>query len=164
MSAVLNTYSQCPTTLDSIFSSNSRQHSKSVIGATLSFFNDQPLSQLVNLFSRDIRNVAQHLAVLAIANSHFAGELAVITTTIVITTPAFLLPGALIGVVYYLFAIVCMSASRDQIIETSRCTLPSRHLSDILSGIVTIRAYGAEGRYAARTLNLIDKCNQTSFF
>ncbi|KAK7408556.1 hypothetical protein QQX98_009261 [Neonectria punicea] len=96
---------------------------------------------------------------------HFAGALAGITILIVSITPAFLFPGALISAAYYLIAVVYMTASRDlKDMESNRRTPLVQHLGETLSGIVTIRAYGAEGEYSAMGLSLLDKSSQPSFF
>lgn len=138
---------------------------KSVLSATLKFFDDKSFGQLIGLFSADMRTVDQDLAVLAIATLHFVGAL--IATTILITfiTPQFFLPAIFISLVYYLIAKVYISSSSDlKALESARQSPVLQHLGETLSGIVTIRAYGAEREYLANSSSLVQKLNQPSFF
>lgn len=86
---------------------------QSVINATLKFFDDESFGKIIGVFSRDMQTVDQDLAVLAIATLHFVGVLAGTTILIVIITPAFVLPGIIISVVYYLIAVIYITGSRD---------------------------------------------------
>ncbi|KAK0726480.1 P-loop containing nucleoside triphosphate hydrolase protein [Apiosordaria backusii] len=138
---------------------------KSVLSATLKFFDDKSFGQLIGLFSGDMRTVDQDLAVLAIATLHFVGSLIATTILIVVITPQFFLPAILISVVYYFIAKVYISSSSDlKALESTRQSPVLQHLGETLSGIVTIRAYGAEREYLANSSALLRKLNQPSFF
>lgn len=58
-----------------------------------------------------------------------------------------------------------MTAARDlkQIESTQRSPL-LQYLSETLSGITTIRAYGTVGQFLEEILNRIDRANRLSFF
>lgn len=138
---------------------------KSVLGATLKFFDNKSFGQLIALFSGDMRTVDQDLAVLAIATLHFVGALIATTVLIIVITPQFFLPAILISLVYYFIAKVYISSSSDlKALESTRHTPVLQHLGETLSGIVTIRAYGAERDYLAKSSALIQKLNQPSYF
>jgi ABC-type multidrug transport system fused ATPase/permease subunit len=138
---------------------------KSVLSATLAFFDDKSFGQLIGLVSTDMRTVDQDLAVLAIATLHFVGSLTATTILIVVITPQFLLPAILISLVYYFIAKVYIASSSGlKALESTRQSPVLQHLGETLSGIVTIRAYGAEREYLANSSALIRKLNQPSFF
>ncbi|KAK4171731.1 putative ATP-dependent bile acid permease [Triangularia setosa] len=138
---------------------------KSVLSAALNFFDDKSFGQLIGLFSGDMRTVDQDLAVLAIATLHFVGSLMATTILIVVITPQFLLPAILISLVYYFIAKVYIYSSSDlKTLESTRQSPVLQHLGETLSGIVTIRAYGAEREYLANSSALLRKLNQPSFF
>jgi ABC-type multidrug transport system fused ATPase/permease subunit len=138
---------------------------KSVLSATLKFFDDKSFGQLIGLFSSDMRTVDQDLAVLAIATLHFVGSLVATTILIVAISPQFFFPAILISLVYYFIAKVYISSSSGLKALESTCQSPVlQHLGETLSGIVTIRAYGAEREYLASNSALLRKLNQPSFF
>ncbi|KAK3358571.1 P-loop containing nucleoside triphosphate hydrolase protein [Lasiosphaeria ovina] len=138
---------------------------KSILGASLKYFNDKSFGQIVGLFSRDMQTIDQDLAVLALATLHFIGALMGITILIIAITPQFLLPAVLISFIYYLIATIYITSSNDlKTLETTRRSPVFQHLGETLSGIVTIRAYGAEREYSATSLRLLGRFNQPSFF
>ncbi|KAK4249370.1 putative ATP-dependent bile acid permease [Corynascus novoguineensis] len=138
---------------------------KSVLGATLKFLDSKSFGQLIELFSGDMRTVDQDLAVLAIATLHFVGALIATTVLIIVITPQFFLPAIFISLVYYFIAKVYISSSSDlKTLESTRHTPVLQHLGETLSGIVTIRAYGAERDYLAKSSALLQKLNQPSYF
>ncbi|KAJ4290019.1 hypothetical protein N0V88_006820 [Collariella sp. IMI 366227] len=138
---------------------------RSVLSATLKFFDDKSFGQLIGLFSRDMRTVDQDLAVLAIATLHFLGSLIATTILLVVISPQFLFPAILISLVYYYVAKVYISSSSGlKALESARQSPVFQHFGETLSGIVTIRAYGAEREYLANSSALLQKLNQPSFF
>lgn len=142
-----------------------QQLMRSIMNATFKFFDDTSFGQIINRVSRDLQTVDQDLAVLAVATLHFLGALAGIIILIAIITPAFLGPGVFISVAYYLIGVIYITASRYlKVIESTQRTPLFQHLGETISGITTIRAYGAVGQYSTRNLVRIDKANRPSFF
>ncbi|KAI0190101.1 P-loop containing nucleoside triphosphate hydrolase protein [Astrocystis sublimbata] len=137
---------------------------RSIGSATLSFFDDRNFGEIINVFSSEMRVVDQDLAVLAIATLHFAGALVGITILIAIITPAFVIPGAFILVGYFIIGYFYVAASRElKTLESDRRSPLFQHLGESVSGILTIRAYGAERRYHTTALTRLDEYNQLSF-
>ncbi|KAI1119847.1 P-loop containing nucleoside triphosphate hydrolase protein [Nemania abortiva] len=137
---------------------------RSIGSATLRFFDDRNFGDIMNVFSSEMRVVDQDLAVLAIATLHFAGALAGITILIAITTPAFVIPGAFILAGYFIIGNFYVAASRElKTLESDRRSPLFQHLGESVSGILTIRAYGAERRYHTTALTRLDEYNQLSF-
>ncbi|KAL9098382.1 MAG: hypothetical protein Q9163_005950 [Psora crenata] len=142
-----------------------RRLMESIMNAKFRFFDDTSFGHIINNFSRDLQLIDQDLAVMAVATLHFLVALAGIIILIAVITPAFLGPGIFISIGYYLIGVTYMTAARDlkQIESTQRSPL-LQHLSETLSGITTIRAYGKSGHYSAENLNQIDRANRPSFF
>ena len=142
-----------------------RRLMESIMNAKFQFFDDTSFGHIMNNFSQDLQVVDQDLAVLAVATLHFLVALAGIIILIAVITPAFLGPGTFISIGYYLIGVTYMTAARDlkQIESTQRSPL-LQHLSETLSGITTIRAYGTVSQYSAENLNRIDRANRPSFF
>ncbi|KAK4160504.1 putative ATP-dependent bile acid permease [Cladorrhinum sp. PSN259] len=137
----------------------------SVLSATLKFFDDKSFGQIISLFAGDMRTVDQDLAVLAIATLHFVGALLATTILIIAITPQFFLPAVFISFVYYVIARIYIITSSDlKALESTRHSPVLQHLGETLSGIVTIRAYGAEKEYSETSLTLLHRLNQPSFF
>lgn len=138
---------------------------KSIMNARLKFFHDTSFGQIINRFSTDLQTVNQHLAVLVIATLHFLGALTGIIILIAMTTPSFLGPGVAISIGYYFIGAVYVSASRDlkELESIERAPL-SQHISETLSGITTIRAFGAMGQYSTGNYAQIYRANRPSFF
>ncbi|KAL9119448.1 MAG: hypothetical protein Q9187_004001 [Circinaria calcarea] len=138
---------------------------KSIMNASFIFFNDTSFGQIIGRFSTDLQIVDQHLAVLIIATLHFLGALAGIVILIAMTTPSFLVPGVPISIAYYLIGAVYIVASRDlKEFESSQRAPLFQHLGETLSGVTTIRAFGAMGQYSAGNFTQIDRANRPSFF
>ncbi|PVI02265.1 P-loop containing nucleoside triphosphate hydrolase protein [Periconia macrospinosa] len=138
---------------------------KSIMGATFAFFDKVSFGQIINRFSRDLQMVDQDLAVLALATLHFLVALFGFVVLIVITTPAFIVPGILIGIAYYLTGAIYITGTRNiKQIDTAQRTPLYQHFGESLSGIVTIRAYGAVSQYQAGNMIRIDNANRPSFF
>ncbi|KAK4220855.1 P-loop containing nucleoside triphosphate hydrolase protein [Podospora fimiseda] len=137
----------------------------SILSASLRFFNDKSFGQIVSLFSGDMRTVDQDLAVLAIATLHFVGALLATTILIIAITPEFFLPAVFISFVYLIIArVYIISSSKLKEMESTRQSPVLQHLGETLSGVVTIRAYGAENQYSDTSLSLLQKLNQPSYF
>lgn len=137
---------------------------KFIMNASFKFFNDTSFGQIISRFSTGLQTVDQHLAMLIIATLHFLGALTGIILLIAITTPSFLGPGVLISIAYYFIGAVYIVASRDlNELESIERTPLSQHISETLSGIATIRAFGA-GQYSISNYAQIDRANRPSFF
>jgi ABC-type multidrug transport system fused ATPase/permease subunit len=137
---------------------------RSIMNARFDFFDKTAFGQIINRFSRDLQMVDQDLAVLAVATLHFLVALLGITTLILIITPAFIVPGIFIGIAYCIIGTLYVGGTRDlkHIDSVQRAPL-SQHFSETLSGIATIRAFGAVDQYRFGNLIRIDNANRSSF-
>ncbi|KAK4945550.1 Transporter of the ATP-binding cassette (ABC) [Elasticomyces elasticus] len=120
----------------------------SILRAKFRFFDSTPLGQLTNRFSKDIQSLDQEVAPVAIGLLHSAASVLTIVILISVITPAFLIPGFFITIMYVLTGLLYIRSSRDlKRIEAVQRSPLFQHFGETLSGVVTIRAYGDESRF-----------------
>ncbi|KAL9112829.1 MAG: hypothetical protein Q9227_002906 [Pyrenula ochraceoflavens] len=119
-----------------------------VMHAKFKFFDSTPLGQLMNRFSKDIEAIDQMVAPIAISFMHSAFGCVTVVILIAIITPAFLIPGFFIAILYFLIGAFYIRSSVDlKRIESVQRSPLYQQLGETLNGMVTIRAYGDEGRF-----------------
>ncbi|KAJ6577612.1 multidrug resistance-associated ABC transporter [Mycena capillaripes] len=129
----------------------------SVVRATFRFHDTTPLGRMLNRFGLDMDKIDSDLAgSLQTVNSSLAGFFAsVITITIVF--PGFLFPAVILGYIYYRLALGYLNTGRDlrRMESNSRSPIYS-DFSELLEGIVTVRAFSAETRFLNGLFTRID--------
>ncbi|KAF9025817.1 multidrug resistance-associated ABC transporter [Hymenopellis radicata] len=119
-----------------------------VVRATFRFHDTTPQGRILNRFGKDIESIDSRLAgSMQAVNSSLAAFLVSILTVAVVF-PAFLIPAALLGLVYRELAIGYLNTGRDlrRMESNSRSPIFS-HFGEVLEGIVTVRAFSAEKRF-----------------
>ena len=128
-----------------------------VMRARFRFFDSTPLGQLMNRFSKDIEAVDQMVAVIAIAFMNSVFGCITVIVLIAVITPGFLVPGFFIAVIYFLVGAFYIRSSVDlKRIESVQRSPLYQLLGETLNGMVTIRAYGDEGRFVRDNHNRIN--------
>ncbi|KAH9872673.1 hypothetical protein J1614_005067 [Plenodomus biglobosus] len=128
-----------------------------VTHAKFRFFDQTPLGQLMNRFSKDIESVDQEVAPVAIGVVHCAASIVTIVVLISIITPAFLFAASVISVVYFLIGRFYINSSRDlKRLESVHRSPLYQQFGETLSGMTTIRAYGDERRFIRENLGKIN--------
>ncbi|CBY01105.1 similar to ATP-dependent bile acid permease [Plenodomus lingam JN3] len=128
-----------------------------VTHAKFRFFDQTPLGQLMNRFSKDIEAVDQEVAPVAIGVVHCAASIVTIVILISIITPAFLFAASVISVVYFLIGRFYINSSRDlKRLESVHRSPLYQQFGETLSGMTTIRAYGDERRFIRENLGKIN--------
>jgi len=132
-----------------------------VLYAKFSFFDNTPLGQIMNRFSKDMISVDQELQKHATHTLDYAINLVMVVIVISVLLPQFLLAGLVITFIFGGFGFVYISAARDlkRLMSVSYSPL-FQQVSEVLSGIVTIRAYSDEKRYIRENMNYIDVSNR----
>ncbi|KAF8519129.1 ABC transporter [Hysterangium stoloniferum] len=125
-----------------------RDMTRRIIHAPMSFFDTTPLGRIMNRFSKDIDTVDN---LLGDSFRFMCTTLASITGAIIliaIILPYFLVPVAVISVVYVYAALFYRSSARElkRLDAILRSAMYS-HFSESLSGLATIRAYGESERF-----------------
>ncbi|KAI8887881.1 hypothetical protein K501DRAFT_211341 [Backusella circina FSU 941] len=121
---------------------------KRIIHAPMRFFDTTPLGRILNRFGKDITAIDMQLA-------EASGKLIECTTEIVASvlvitaiTPQFLTVAILIGFLYIIVGNLYRHISRDLKRLSSVGTSPIySHFTESLTGVTTIRAYGAEHQF-----------------
>ncbi|OAL02619.1 hypothetical protein IQ06DRAFT_291975 [Phaeosphaeriaceae sp. SRC1lsM3a] len=132
-----------------------------VAHAKFRFFDQTPLGQLMNRFSKDIEAVDQEVAPVAIGVIHCLAS--IITTVILISviTPAFLIAAFLISVLYFMIGRFYINSSRDlKRLESVHRSPLYQQFGETLTGMTTIRAYGDERRFIRENLAKINTQNR----
>jgi ABC-type multidrug transport system fused ATPase/permease subunit len=124
-----------------------------VTHAKFRFFDQTPLGQLMNRFSKDIESVDQEVAPVAIGVIHCFASIVTIVILISIITPAFLIAASVISVLYFLIGRFYINSSRDlKRLESVHRSPLYQQFGETLSGMTTIRAYGDERRFIRENL------------
>ena len=120
----------------------------SVMRAKFKFFDSTPLGQLMNRFSKDIQDIDQAVAPIAIGMIHSLASIITIVILISVITPGFLIAGVFISAIYFATGYFYIHSSRDlKRIEAVQRSPLFQAFGETLSGVVTIRAYGDESRF-----------------
>ncbi|KAF1998900.1 hypothetical protein P154DRAFT_241162 [Amniculicola lignicola CBS 123094] len=125
--------------------------------AKFRFFDQTPLGQLMNRFSKDIESVDQEVAPVAIGVVHCLASIITIVILISIITPGFLIAGLFITILYTAIGRFYLSSSRDlKRLESVHRSPLYQQFGETLSGMTTIRAYGDERRFIRENLAKIN--------
>jgi len=135
-----------------------------VLRAPSSFFDTTPLGRILNRFSTDVATVD---ATLPGSFSSYMSMATRILSTVVVQ--AIILPFTLIGSIPIGFCYsIVQSFYRNSSRELKRLDATSKspiyaHISETLSGLTTIRAYGGEQRFQQQCQKRIDSNNQAVY-
>jgi ABC-type multidrug transport system fused ATPase/permease subunit len=128
-----------------------------VTHAKFRFFDQTPLGQLMNRFSKDIESVDQEVAPVAIGVVHCFASIITIVVLISVITPEFLIAAFFISILYFMIGRFYISSSRDlKRLESVHRSPLYQQFGETLSGMTTIRAYGDERRFIRENLNKIN--------
>jgi ABC-type multidrug transport system fused ATPase/permease subunit len=130
---------------------------QAVTHARFRFFDQTPLGQLMNRFSKDIEAIDQEVAPVAIGVIHCLASIITIVILISIITPGFLVAGFFITILYVIIGRFYLSSSRDlKRLESVNRSPLYQQFGETLSGMTTIRAYGDERRFVRENLQKIN--------
>ncbi|KAK9359938.1 P-loop containing nucleoside triphosphate hydrolase protein [Lipomyces starkeyi] len=130
---------------------------ESVLRATPRFFDTTPVGRILNRFSKDIETIDMNVGPDVYSIGHTTLLLSFVVFTISLVFPAFLIAGALIGVVYAGFTACYLSSARDirRINSVTRSPI-YQHFGETLAGLSTIRAYGCEKRFVDGNIERVE--------
>ncbi|KAI0657587.1 multidrug resistance-associated ABC transporter [Cubamyces menziesii] len=133
---------------------------RTVVRATMRWHDVTPQGRMLNRFSKDVETIDTSLAgTLQSVNSSLALFM-VSMVTVVVVFPLFLFPAIILGYLYRRTALTFLHTSRDlRRIESNTRSPVFANFSELLEGIVTVRAFGAEQRFLD---DLYDKVNLTT--
>ncbi|KAI0332194.1 multidrug resistance-associated ABC transporter [Cubamyces sp. BRFM 1775] len=133
---------------------------KTVVRATMRWHDVTPQGRLLNRFSKDVETIDTSLAgTLQSLNASLA-LFAVSMLTVIVVFPLFIFPAIILGYLYRHTAVTFLNTSRDlRRIESNTRSPVFANFSELLEGVVTVRAFGAEQRFLN---DLYDKINLTT--
>ena len=134
---------------------------ESISHAKFRFFDSTPLGQIMNRFSKDVENIDQEIAPVAVGVVHCGASIITIVVLISAIMPAFLIAGFFISILYFLIGRFYISSSRDlKRLESVQRSPLYQQFGETLSGMTTIRAYGDERRFIDENLNKVNTHNR----
>jgi ABC-type multidrug transport system fused ATPase/permease subunit len=136
-----------------------------ILYSPLRFFEVTPIGRILNRFSKDIESVDSDVIEMC---RHFIDQIILGTTIITVigtVAPIFLLVVPFISIIYGYIAHIYLTSSRElkRLESTTRSPLYAQ-FSETLSGVSTLRAYGAENRFAKMNRQKIDENHKPFFF
>ncbi|KAH7922933.1 hypothetical protein BV22DRAFT_1197033 [Leucogyrophana mollusca] len=140
-----------------------KQLVESVLGTTLRWLDTTPTSRVITRCTQDIRAIDGPLA----QGVGFVVELTLTMIiklgAVVVMTPAFLLPGLVVGVVGGFIGRMYMKAQLSVKREMSNAKAPVLgHFGAAIAGLTSIRAYGAEEAFKGESLTRIDRYTKSA--
>ena len=136
----------------------------SVVHAPMSFFETTPLGRIMNRFSKDIDTIdstaSDSLRMFLLSTASIIGAFVLIATVI----PWFLAAAGVAVGVYYALALYHRASAQelnrlDAILRSSLYA----HLSESLTGLATIRAYGETERFRKESEDRMNIENRFAF-
>ncbi|KAI0827335.1 multidrug resistance-associated ABC transporter [Trametes gibbosa] len=121
---------------------------RTVVRATMRWHDVTPQGRMLNRFSKDVETVDTSLAgSLQLVNQSLA-LFVVSMFTVIAVFPLFIFPAVILGFFYRRFAIAYLNTGRDiRRMESNTRSPIFANFSELLEGIVTVRAFGAEQRF-----------------
>ncbi|KAK5828808.1 hypothetical protein F5H01DRAFT_374251 [Linnemannia elongata] len=136
-----------------------------ILNSPVRFFDTTPLGRIMNRFTKDMGTIDEDVA--PISSNLMFDFLGTLTVVIVITviTPKFLFPAFIITILFVAMANLYLRSSRElKRVESITKSPIFSHFGESLSGVATIRAYGAEKRFQHENLELLDEHNRPFFY
>ncbi|CAG8457297.1 10170_t:CDS:10, partial [Acaulospora morrowiae] len=136
-----------------------------VLFAKIRFFDTTPIGRIMNRFSKDMETIDQNLSPVAMFLLYSCVATMSVIFVISCVMPQFLIAGLFIAAVYVLIGTYYLSTSRDLKRMESVSRSPIYALfGETITGVATIRAFGAETRLMKRILTLADANNRPYIF
>ena len=132
-----------------------------ILRAKFKFFDSTPLGQLMNRFSKDIEAIDQEVAPITVGMIHCLASTITSVVLIATVTPAFLIAGIFISMMYFATGYFYIHSSRDlKRLESVQRSPLFQAFGETLSGVVTIRAYGDESRFMSDNHHRVNTHNR----
>jgi ABC-type multidrug transport system fused ATPase/permease subunit len=135
-----------------------------VLKSTVRFFDTTPLGRIINRFSKDIETIDGSLNSSLMTVIVYVANLFVAVAVVATIVPWFLVPAAIISYLYYQYTLLYLRAGRS--VRRLEATLRSpiySGFSEVLDGVVSVRAFGVEERFFKTLCDQVDK-TQSAFY
>ncbi|KAJ2339146.1 hypothetical protein GGH92_006852, partial [Coemansia sp. RSA 2673] len=132
-----------------------------VIAATPRFFDKTPIGRVISRFSRDMRtidgDIINEITGLVSQLTHMISVFAIISTV----TPPFIFVALLMTLAYARLGVYYLNATRELKRLDSISMAPLLSLfSELITGVESIRAFGAQNQYTMEAMNRVDVHNR----
>ncbi|EDX04221.1 GD22416 [Drosophila simulans] len=118
---------------------------RGITRAAMYFFNTNPSGRILNRFSKDMGQVDEILPAVMMDVIQIFLALAGIVIVIAVVNPLFLIPTVVLGIIFYQLRTFYLKTSRDvKRMEAITRSPVYSHLAASLTGLSTIRAFGAQ--------------------
>ena len=133
----------------------------SIFHAKFQFFDRTPIGQITHRLASDIQTMDQELSPYCISTLQILANLVTVIAVISVVLPAFLLGAAIICIAYAavgaLYIISAQDLKRMKVYEQAPLY---QHFAEVLSGRVSIRAYGQVAAFTEQGHDLTDNINR----
>ncbi|KAH7904637.1 hypothetical protein BJ138DRAFT_1130879 [Hygrophoropsis aurantiaca] len=140
---------------------------QSVLGTTLRWLDITPTSRVITRCTQDIQAIDRSLPQRLGAVVQLTVTILIKLGAIVLVTPAFLLPGIIVGAVGGFVGRIYVKAQLSVKREMSNAKAPVLgHFGAAITGLTSVRAYGAQEAFKRESLTRIDrytKCARVAF-
>ncbi|KAK0192566.1 hypothetical protein F5146DRAFT_1040501 [Armillaria mellea] len=135
----------------------------SILSTTLRWLDITPASRIIARCTLDIRAVDSMLPTLLLNLTSMTMAMFLRFSAIVVFTPAFLVPGLIMGIAGANLGQIYMKAQLPVKREMSNAKAPVLgHFGAAIAGLTSIRAYGAQSAFIQESLNRIDGYTRTA--
>ncbi|CAO3644968.1 unnamed protein product [Cunninghamella blakesleeana] len=133
-----------------------------ILRAKVRFFDTTPLGRIVNRFSSDLETIDQEVSPQLSFFMFSIASTVLVVLVIVGVTPTFIIPGTVIGILYWFIAIYYLKTSRDlkRLNSVSRSPIYVQ-FNETVNGVSTIRAFGCQQRFINENYNKVDTNNRS---
>jgi len=137
----------------------------SVLGGTIRFFNTTPLGRILNRFSKDVETIDSGLGSMIRTMVTMIASLIARLWLVVYVIPQFIFPALLISFVYFQYSVVYLRTGRS--LRRLEATLRSpifSGFSELLDGVISVRAFGVERRFFEKLCNQVDLSHSAHYY
>ncbi|KAJ6593376.1 P-loop containing nucleoside triphosphate hydrolase protein [Mycena capillaripes] len=135
----------------------------SIVGSTMRWLDMTPTSRVMARATQDMQAVDDSMSVSVIRVLQLTLGLCIRFATVILFSPAFLVPGLLITLIGGFLGQLFMKAQLPVKREMSNARAPILgHFSAVIAGLVCIRAYGVQEKFLQESLIRIDRYSRTA--
>ncbi|KAF7346252.1 ATP-dependent bile acid permease [Mycena sanguinolenta] len=132
--------------------------------STFRWFDATPKGRILNRVGKDISTVDTSLSQSMYNLIQTLASLGAAILTVGVVFPSFLIPGLLLSFAYYKLSVGYLHSSRDlRRMEANTRSPIFTGFSELLEGIVTVRAFGVEKRFLQSMYGMVDRTTRLGY-
>ncbi|KAF7346282.1 ATP-dependent bile acid permease [Mycena sanguinolenta] len=135
-----------------------------LVYSTFRWFDSTPKGRILNRTGKDISTIDMNISMSMYNLLHILAALGVAILTVGVVFPSFLIPGLLLSFAYYKLSVGYLHSSRDlRRMEANTRSPIFTGFSELLEGIVTVRAFGVEKRFLQSMYGMVDRTTRLGY-